>query len=250
VIHVVTGWHPEGYTEYGRNFLETFDRHWPKDIQLQYYVESDIIEAPRGYCITLWACGGLNEFLKRHKDDPVKNGRAPNKAWRPKEYRSGYSFRFDAVKFCKQCFIPRQAAVMVRDGDILVWLDADVLTHADVPPGLIEDMLGPNDLCYFGRAPYHSDIGFWAIRMSPATRSFLNALAETYQNDTVFGLPEWHSAYVFDWVRERFQATGGKVKNVTPGGRGHVWFQSPLGKYSDHLKGKRKAMGRSPERPE
>jgi hypothetical protein len=42
-------------------------------------------------------------------------------------------------------------------------------------------------------------------------------------------------------------------KNLTPEGRGvnHVWHDSPLAEYMDHLKGpKRKQLGKSPERGE
>jgi hypothetical protein len=61
----------------------------------------------------------------------------------------------------------------------------------------------------------------------------------------VFALPEWHSAFVFDWVRGIAQLD---EANLTPEGRGHVWLQSPLARYTDHMKGARKALGYSPER--
>jgi hypothetical protein len=68
--------------------------------------------------------------------------------------------------------------------------------------------------------------------------------AEVWERDEVFALPEWHSAFVFDHCRSKFSL---RERNLTPNGTGHVWFQSPLAKYLDHLKGNRKTMQRSPE---
>jgi hypothetical protein len=112
--------------------------------------------------------------------------------------------------------------------------------------------LGAHDLCYLGRQGMHTELGFWAVRLNEATRRFLAHFAEMFRSDAVFNLPEWHSAYVFDHVR-RFHETDRqypiRTLNLTLRGQGHVWFQSPLGRYTDHLKGdRRKQAGRSLER--
>jgi hypothetical protein len=246
---VVTGFHPAGYELYGKRFLETFGEHWPDEVNLVCYTEEPIFAAigNRSWLpLDALACSGLKSFIQRNAGDPVKCGRQQTSAWRPKEIARGYSYRFDAVKFCKQLFYPEDAASLIPDGEILAWFDADVVTLKDVPAGFIESMLGDADVCHLGRAPSHSEIGFWAVRLGPATRGFLSALAAMFRSDTVFRLREWHSAFVFDYCLSGLE--NASVKNLTPGGKGHVWFQSPLGRYTDHLKGDRKRLGKSPER--
>lgn len=241
---VVTGFSPAGYIEYGTRFLETFHRHWPAAIELEAFTE-DYVEMPRGTCRSLWNCNGVSAFIQRHKANPAHNGREPNRFWREKHRERGYHFKFDAVKFCKQCFIPERAAEDMADGDILVWLDGDVVTFNDVPKAFIEKLLGPNDIAYLGRRGTHSEIGFWAVRINARTRLFLSMFADTWRTDSVFELQEWHSAYVFDYCLQKAML---RECNLTPNGTGHVWFQSPLRHYTDHCKGPRKAQGYSPER--
>lgn len=243
-IRVCSGFNPAGYDLYGKQFLETFARHWPKAVELVCYVE-DAVKAPRGQMRPLWQIAGVTGFLDRHAKNPEANGREPSDKWKDSERRVGYSYRWDARKFCRQLFIPEHAARGLAVDDVLVWLDADVLTFADIPRGFVEGLLGDAEVCYLGRGKKHSEIGFWAVRINARTKAFLTDLADTYRTDDVFKLREWHSAYVFDYVRQRH---GLIERDLSPNGKGHVWFTTPLGKYTDHLKGARKKAGRSPER--
>lgn len=246
---VVTGMHPAGRVEYGERFLQTFDRYWPSDIRLLCYVESGPFPAGRAELRSLWLCEGAEDFMARHKDSIERCGRLMAHKWKSKERVAGYSFRYDAVKFFKQILIPNHAAEDLPDGEILVWLDADVMTLRDIPDGFIEGLLGDYDLCYLGRGERHSEIGLWAVRLSAGTRQFLDRLAWTYTSDQVFKLAEHHSAFVFDHCRREFETCGGRTRDLTPGGNGHVFSKHPvISKYCDHLKGHRKALGRSPER--
>lgn len=245
---VITGWSPRGFEEYGSRFVETFHRHWPADVSLIAYTEEHVA-LPRGECRSLWDCAGARDFYERHKDNPVHTGREVNPKWGRKDRRRPYAWRFDSVKWFRQCMIPAAAAAALPDGEVMAWLDADVVTFADVPPAFVEGLLGDADLVYLGRRAMHSEIGFWAVRLNERTRLFVKLFADAYRLDEVFALDEWHSAFVFDHVRSR-GVPNLQVKDLTPGRRGHVWLESPLVAYTDHLKGARKALGRSPERPQ
>ena len=241
---VCSGFSPAGYVEYGKLFLDTFDRHWPDEIDLEVFTESPV-EMPRGTCRSLWECDGVAAFIQRHKANPAQNGREISDRWSEKYKARGYNYKFDAVKFCRQCFIPHAAAAGMDDGDILVWLDADVVSFNDVPRQFVDRLLGESDLIYLGRNRLHSEIGFWAVRINNRTREFLKMFAEIWKTDRVFALREWHSAFVFDHCRDKCSLF---PTNLTPNGSGHVWFQSPLRRYTDHCKGQRKSLGYSPER--
>ena len=243
---ICTGFSPKGYEDYGANFLESFDRYWPKDVRLLCFTEESV-HVPRGGLRSLWTCRGAREFIDRNVSQPQRCGKGAHPSWRPKDHARGYSFKFDAVKFSRQCFIPEGAALELEDGEVIVWFDADVITFRPVPVDFVEKLLGPHDLCYLGRTNMHSEIGFWAVRLSPKTRAFLASLAALYRDETIFTLREWHSAFAFDHVRSRAEYI--RAVNLTPRGTGHVWFQSPLAQYTDHLKGdRRKLMGRSEQR--
>jgi len=243
MVTVCTGFSQSGYRLYGERFLESFDRHWPRSVDLKVYTE-ERTEVPRGECRSLFDIPGCAAFLDRHRGNVAANGREPRPGWSAKDRRAGYCYRFDAWKFCRMAMIPRDAARDLGDG-ILVWLDADVMTYRDVPEGFVEGLIGDADVAYLGRVPKHSETGFIAFRL-PEARRLIDAYADLYASDTVFDLLEWHSAYAFDQARG---ATGITGRDLTPSGRGHVWFQSPLGQYMDHLKGARKTIGASRERP-
>ena len=241
MIKVCTGFSPAGYEQYGKRFLETFHKHWPKEFDLAVYTEEPI-KVPRGTCESLWQCDGVLDFINRHKNIPDRNGTRIHSKWKERHRRFDYNFRFDAVKFCRQCFIPYHASLDLKDDDILIWLDGDVISLSDVPEKFILRLLCEKEITFLGRVGYHSEIGFWAVRINKYTRQFLKMFSETWKTDKVFELEEWHSAFVFDWCRKKMNLN---ENNLTPEGRGDVWKQSPLRAYTDHLKGKRKALARA-----
>lgn len=209
---------------------------------------------PRGECRSLWEIPGAHEFYERHRYNQEHKGLVPTPNWRPKDRRNldnagEAAWRWDAVRFFKQCIIPHATAQGLPDDHILVWQDADAVTFAPVPELLFPGLLGRADLCYLGRNK-GAEIGSWAVRLNGKSRWFLRDFSEFYLEDRVFGLQQTHSAFVFDHVRQLHQRSGLSVKDLTPGGRDHVFCTSPIGKYVDHLKGpRRKKLGYSPEHP-
>lgn len=229
------------WERYGEKFAHTFAEFWPWDYELVVYADR-ALTLPRGEVRPLDAVPGYTKFKARWASSALASGREPIAGWKPRE---GYDFRFDANKWMPQGLVPAAAFAELKSGDTMVWLDADVHTHTLVPDGLVAKLLNKSMVCHLGRAPKHSEIGFWACRVMAETRKFVTAFADTYSSYRVFSLPQWHSAWVFDYCISLQPDL--KVKDLTPGGRGHVWHQSLLGRYADHLKGARKELGRSPE---
>lgn len=278
-LTVVTGWSPEGWELYGRRFLESFDRFWPLDVALIVYGEAAVsplmlealfdrktMKARTTRQITfipLDHIEGCTEFLERHRDNLYARGkdRLPQHHWKERAVLAGYNWRFDAWKFCRQGFIPEHAARRCGT-DFLCWLDGDVVTTAPLASSrTITDLMPPGKwIAYLGREPKHPDIAFqlYDLRLqgNPETHTgadhavdrMLCYFAEIYRTDEVFQLPEWHSAYVWKVAIERAGARP-VLHNLTPTGSGHVWHQSPLRLWGDHLKGDRKKRGRSLEAP-
>lgn len=245
-LTIVTGcWGPRR-EDYARMFLAGFEKHWPDEVRLLIYADGPISASGRADVRDLADCEGYSEFIARHSGDPVKCGKvpAPGATWKPKDIAAGYNFRFDAVRFAGQGFIPEDAADSLPDGDVLCWLDADVASRAPIPRGWVEGLLAGQDGAYLGRAPKHSEIGFWAVRLNPRTREMLVSFARHYRSEIVFDLSEWHSAYVWDCARMAVtrSSLGLDMRNLTPGGSGHVWLKSPLAAYLEHRKGDRKGF--------
>ncbi len=251
MLNVITGFHPAGYEEYGRAMLIGFNEFWPKAIPLSVYTWEQF-DFPTAY---LWTSrifqqiprakvSELETFLSEH-DNPAAHGKEPRPSWRAKEVENGYSFRTDAWKFSQMCLYTWHAAHANPTG-LLCWLDGDVMTHKNIPPGFIEGLLPDSAVvAYPGRDNAWSEIGFQLYRL-PEALPLIDEYARPYLDGSFYDLTQWHSAFLFDLAREK---TGLPCHNLTPGGRGHVWHQSELAEYTDHLKGfGRKAKGRSPER--
>ena len=136
---ICTGWHPEGFDLYGQQFIQSFDRYWPDEIKIRCWVE-DINIGPmcRAVKYSLWHCEGIENFISYNQRIMSHCGKHPVKGWRTKDHRRGYCFRYDAVRFCKQMFIPEDAAKRLPDGEVLAWFDADVVTFDHVPPDFID----------------------------------------------------------------------------------------------------------------
>lgn len=244
MIRVCSGFNPSGRIAYGDRFLSSFDRYWPREVELRVYVE-EMFAMPRAAGRLLWDIPGAREThaltdTKAYRGiKPVDQKRAK---WKPRDIANRYNFKFDAHKFWKQILIPQASAEGMADDDILIWLDGDVETIAPVPTELLDRAIGDDDVAFLGREPKHSEIGFWALRISPRGRQFLASIADMYVSGAFADLPEWHSAYVWDYVRRR---SGLQERNLCPpGARGHVFPKSILGAYLRHDKGKRKPGGK------
>jgi hypothetical protein len=243
-MRIITGWSPSGWLQYGQRFLSSFERYWPNDVELNVYVEE---LSPIGNTrhsvrqVLLDQIQGCVEFIEKYRNDKRANGEEVQASWKDSCRASGYNFRFDAWKFCRQGFIPYHAAQDMQSG-ILCWLDGDVVTTSAVPTGWIESLIPEYAaVSYLGREPKHSEIGVQIYRL-PRAMSILRDFSDLYRTEAVFELKEWHSAYVFDQARRMNKDI--PVHNMTPGGNGNVWLQSPMIRHTDHLKGKRKGKAR------
>lgn len=238
MLTVCTGWSPSGWREYGEAFATTFARHFSIDAELVAYVEEPV-PLPRGECRAVLDVPGCREFIEKYRGDPRANGRDVQPDWKPAAKARGYHFRWDAWKFCRQGFIPLDAAKRCKT-EYLAWFDADVVMLADVQAREIAQLLPEGyAVAYLGRLKW-SEIGFQLYRL-PDALPMLEQFAAYYRDETVFDLHEWHSAFVFDRARE---VSGVKALSLTEGRAGDVWPYTPLARFSTHLKGDQKQHAR------
>ncbi len=253
-ITVCTGWSPTGWSVYGEKFLKSFDHYWPRSVRLMVWGEEfpptyHGVQARRSMLfskldtIPMW-----ESFEHRHRASDRARGREVLPGWKEGERAKGYNWRYDALKWARQAFIPWICNQLEDESDYLVWLDGDVITHSTVTEEMITALLPANrHFAFLGRGEKHPDIAFQLYRRGQYATDFLNGWMELYASDRVFQLKEWHSAWTWKWVLDTY-GYADLSHDITPGGTGHVWHQSPLRQWGDHLKGDRKYAGRSPER--
>lgn len=249
-VTVVTSFGPAGYEQYGRRFIETFDRYAPGEFDLVVYAEAEFPHNPEYGRMEVRSLLGIDlaaDFIDQFKDDRLASGRQPTPAWKAKDLQAGYSFKTDAVKFCRKVFAIADAARKKTAPALLVWLDADVVTLGRLPSSLFADLLGDADVAFLGREGVHTECGFLAFRL-PAALDLILRWQQFYADGTFLRARESHDSYLFDLARG--EVPNLRYNNLTPGGRGHVWVNSPLGAVFDHCKGERKVLGYSPERLE
>lgn len=258
----VTTCNRSGYEQYGREMIASFDRHWPATVTLHVYVEgfAPTHSSPRiAYHDLLAECPGLVAFKSRHANSPLAHGRTRQKRlkvavdWSKPKVKVrridwGLGYRWDAVRFSHKTFAIFHAA-RAAGTDVLVWLDADVRVFADVPPAFLEATMPEACLLGYLARPKFSECGFVAYNLRhPAIGDFMSAYEAMYAKDRLFGLSEFHDSFVFDAVRRRFERRGCKTHDIGQGlgaRSGHVFVNSPLGRYMDHMKGERKDLGAS-----
>lgn len=210
-VLVVTTYAQRHWDVYAKRCVETFEQFW--DAPLAAYTD-EMLEAESAW---------LKEFKARHAHRPTDN------------------YRFDAVRFAHKVAAIELAHELADD--ILIWMDADCVTHAPVTKEWLRSLIGDADFAYLKREGKYPECGFMMFRKGACDR-FIAEIVDLYKTDKLFDLAEWHDS----WAIEEVRKTAG-LKCVSLSGdaerTGHPLVNGPLGEKLDHLKGKRKTRGKS-----
>tara|TARA_R100001163_G_C5064872_1_gene202615 strand:- start:443 stop:1276 length:834 start_codon:yes stop_codon:yes gene_type:complete len=254
---VITTFNQAGLDKYGQRMIETFEQHWPDEVDLIVYTENCTprITKSNVTCIDLIANSKhCKRFIKRHKDNPEANGGlGPHneRIWKPNKH-----FKWQGLRFSYKVFSIYHAMQNIET-EWVIWLDADTLTHSTITMRFLDSVSPINCVAtHLGRGErYHSECGWVGYnRTNPVCVNFVEDFANMYIKDTMFNEKEWHDSYLFDVVRKRYRDTKGAIfHNLNPdpdlkGLAGHPFVNSELGKYMDHMKGDRKNVGHSEPR--
>ena len=247
---VITTFNQAGLDTYGQRMIDSFEQHWPADVDLMVYAENcqPRFHRPNTQVINILAVSeDLRAFVKRHENNPLAHGQAgPPEVWNPKK-----QFRWNAVRFCYKVFATAACSQQTPNG-WLIWIDADTHTHSAVTLDWLNAVC-PRDamVSYLGRGEkYHSECGWVAYNLDhPATRELIRDFVGMYKDDSIFNEREWHDSYIWDVIRKRYQKQH-RFHNLNPsvddkGLAGHPFINSELGRVMDHVKGKRKNQGHS-----
>lgn len=247
---VITTFNEAGLNQYGQRMIDTFEQYWPAEVDLVVCAEhcEPKFTKPSSRVINLLnASIALQDFILRHRHNPYAHAQAgPPDVFNPKK-----AFRWNAVRFCYKVYSIALVEPQIPNG-WLIWLDADTHTHSPVPLDWLSQVC-PTDsiISYLGRGEkYHSECGWVAYNLDHSNcRKFIHDFVNLYNTDEIFKMREWHDSYVWDQVRKQYQDAN-KFFNLNPqwqdkGLAGHPFINSELGRYMDHVKGKRKEQGAS-----
>lgn len=242
---VITSMGAYGFNLYGRNFLETFEQFWPKDIRLVVFAEADCPPIglkwdSREFLVEpVGNVDGLSDFIRAVEYFPIMCGETP----------SGHKI-FNDARSGRATFM--QSYAVKRFGGKVFWLDADIVTHAPVTHDFLDALLPDYKFCaYLGRREVFSENGFIGFNAAhKICAPFMDAYRRIYTSGAIFLQPGWNDCVAFDRIREAAPNHDIAFNNIGEGvsytSTQHVFINSVLGSVMDHLKGGRKALGRSP----
>jgi hypothetical protein len=253
----VTTFHQSGLAEYGQKFIDSFIKNIP--IELMVYAENCVpyVHANNTNKIHVYdlhtESPELVAFKRKYLSDPRANGQGP-KADRPDATKK---FKWDAIRFSHKVYAIFAAAKRT-DADVLIWMDADIFCHSNMPRNFLNTFIPEEtDIGFLGRTGKYSECGFYSMNLrSPAVQEFLTKFQKMWDDaeNGIFTLTEWHDSYVFDVVRKSMTLKecnwSEQLVDIRPNpknskGEGHPLINCELGAYLDHLKGDRKSAGKS-----
>ena len=219
----------------GKEFLETFRKHWPKSVELLIYYEGDRLFEDEENIKWHWIeeVEGWPAWERRLNHFPILTGKVGSK----------YEVQLDARHWRKPFMV---AQAFSQFGGKVFWLDADVVTFKDIPETFLDDCL-PDDkvVCYLGRKGFYSETGFIGYNgYHELLPHFFRMYIDFFKSGAIFTQPSWHDCQGFDVVRQMINRpdlfldlAADLPENM------HPFVNSVCGNYMDHMKGKRKGYG-------
>lgn len=240
---IVTTIHAAGWVKYGERMVDSVIARWPADCLPVILYAEGFEPNPREGLEVRRLPAWVTAFKAANIGRAGANGRLAG----------GYDYRFDAVKFVHKVGALTDAASRLHDG-VLIWLDADTFTHADVTTDWLDGLFpGSGYLAWLDRNHTHPECGFVMFRCAhPYHQAFMARFRELYETGQVFGLCETHDSFVLQHLAQA-KAANGKIEaphSLSGWARrtSHPFANGPIGERLDHMKGPRKALPRTPDR--
>ena len=237
-FEIVTSMNQAYYEKIGKEMLVSYIEKWPTNVHVRVYHEDKIQEilSDRLHYHNLFDCEPeLKAFVERHKDRP--------------DQQNVLELHLGAIRFSYKTFSILNAGLNTQ-AQYLIWLDADTFTYNRITEEWLDTLVDESKyLTYLGRENNYSECGFVIYNTyHPGHLAFQAAWRHLYTSDEVFQLEQWHDSYVWDQVRLTYEKND-IIENInlSPWGKNydHVFINSELGKYMDHMKGPRKNEGKS-----
>lgn len=240
MYNVFTTFSIKHYHLYGKNFIDSFIKFWPKDVNLYIYYDS---HPPEEFINIDNRLHWLNyeEQCPNQKYFADRNKHKTQEPW----YMSATRFSYKAYSIITH--------LNKNITKYSIWLDADTITTKLLPYEWLSSLVADN--CYISALLRRSincmESGFMIFdTTNVAHKEFVAIYTKMYDEDLLFSLDQWHDAYITTAVisyMEKHKKI--KVNDLSPKDEiTHPFVKGVLGEYMDHMKGNRKLQGFSQER--
>jgi hypothetical protein len=233
------------WAEYAQTMVATFDQYWPAEVRLFVELDDETLGKTLLPILNKRA-GAVGLFSTDERFQAFKAKYGPQGTVQQDDV-SDYRKMF--FRFSHKVFALADAAILaVRDKyDYLIWLDADVWTHTQIPMDKLLEWLpkAPQRVSYLGRKDWpHSECGFMAFTVGegPTGTEFIQGFVDRfYVGGEGLKEKQQDDSWLFDQQRMEYVA-GGESQynflNLTPTAPGmNVWLNSPFHPYMEHHKG-------------
>ncbi|MGE7413203.1 hypothetical protein [Methylobacterium tarhaniae] len=238
-----------GWIEYAETMVESFDKNFPPEVKLIVYI--DFKAPPDRARVEFRQIAQTGMRLEDYHFSLSGLQFALGRAipYSEHDLANSYDIIWNARKFSFKVFTICHA-IRTCDTDVVVWLDADSNIVDRIDYDVIARSIPEYAMVsYLGRSWRYTECGYVGYNMRhPLTAAFAETIVQMYTSGAVFSLKEWHDSYVFDVVRLYFERYFG-VRNFNIAryvdDLDHVFLNTELGLYIDHMKGPRKSQGKS-----
>ncbi|MCP5432080.1 MAG: hypothetical protein H6923_02295 [Alphaproteobacteria bacterium] len=162
---------------------------------------------------------------------------------RPPPVSEEHRYRFEYRRFWgKVCALAHQY-MATGEGDVLVWIDADVAPLGPIDAAVLEGWRAGHRMVWLDRnCPgfAHAETGFLMLEKCAPVDAFVTELLETYVTGALFDYREWHDGFIVSALMRRH---GMRIDahNLNTDMRSlHPFETSPLKERLVHYKGDRK----------
>lgn len=200
-VHVVTTLHQDGYNLYGKEFIKTWEEHFPSDWTIDYYAEGHVPKFGKRVRILDFheTCTEWQDYYKfiQLQVSTIKDKKQINR------YKKALRWSFKMFTLLH--------ALKTSTSDYVVWLDSDVYARAKPVDGWIEKIL--NGKTVAGQLENvkgftHVETGILPIHRShPDTRKVIKWIEKGYVQKEILKEPKpWDGA----WIGKMFK------QNIVP----------------------------------
>tara|TARA_B100001063_G_C16654954_1_gene497955 strand:+ start:73 stop:885 length:813 start_codon:yes stop_codon:yes gene_type:complete len=238
------------YDFYGRRFLIEFSKFASNDLKLFIIFEGtypeEILHLSENIIVIPMISEDHNIFMKKFGSLQEARGLRIKvfKENGEKKINIKSDYRYNAIRFSYKPFsIHQSLEYMPDDIDYLIWTDADLRCKKYFNADDLKEFLPDKGeiMSYLGRKDSYSECGFLGFNLKlNSTINFINRIIDIYKNGEIFSLEQWHDSFIWDHLRLEFQNSyNAKFKDISGDGfnKEHVYINTRLGEYFDHLKG-------------
>lgn len=234
----VTTFSQKGYDLYGKKLLESLIENWPGFVVV-YVDEVPEMRNTKIVYRMLSEVFGHDQFIKYCDRDPIFRGKI----------QGGYSYTYDAVKFCHKVFAQFDA-LQNHKGKVF-WIDGDCVLKKTVAEEFMNSIFDGHTLAILSRPGFYTESGFIGFdTQGEKFKEFLDAYINMYRKGLLFTLPGWHDCYALDAAINQSQVPyKDLVGNWKFGDKLEVIENTVLGEYLVHNKGGKKFAAREAQHP-